>query len=66
MTEFKIGDKVRLIVEKGKSLYGHCFGLGACAKVVQADKDEVTINAVHRGKLVNQVVHPSELELINE
>lgn len=75
MTEFKIGDKVRVLTNEETSLYGHSLQEGSVGTVVglgrgdvQGLKDyDVEAHCSHsRGKVVTQILHSSELELVNE
>ena len=66
MTEFKIGDKVVVIIGPTGCEYSHCFEVGDIGIVYGMDSDpgapgvEVVVNGIV------QWMHPSELELVNE
>lgn len=67
MTEFKIGDKVRVLVGAQLSLYQHCFRAGEVGEVIGLQDDfEGLVDVEVEVEGIKQVVHPSELELVNE
>lgn len=65
MTEFKIGDKVVVITNFRSSTYSHCFKIGDNGTVhdVNVGPNTLSIEVVVNG--ITQLLHPSELELVN-
>lgn len=65
MTEFKIGDTVRVLTEREDSFYGHLLSKGELG-MVHTILDESGAIVVEVVNDVVQFLHPSELELVNE
>lgn len=64
MNEFKIGDKVVVLTDATDSLYMHGFTKGDVGVVTQIDTDgDFFVSVDVKG---TQILHPSELELVNE
>ena len=66
MTEFKIGDKVRVLKDGKGSWYGHCYNRGVVGVVKLVDNAEALPSALVLVEGDEQWLHPSELELVNE
>lgn len=65
MTKFKIGDKVVVLTDSKESAYVHRFGKGDVGVVTHLDDEDLWVKV--EGKYeYEQVLHHSELELVNE
>ena len=75
MVEFKIGDKVKILTNEETSLYCHSLQEGSVGTVVGRglgdlqgleDYDVEAPMFTLTGEVVTQILHSSELELVNE
>ena len=65
MTEFKIGDKVVVLTDSKESAYGHGFEKEDVGVITQLDYEDIWVKV--EGKYeYEQILRPSELELVNE
>ena len=65
MTKFKIGDKVVVLTDSFESVYDHGFTKGDMGVVTHLDYEDFWVKV--EGKYeYEQVLHHSELELVNE
>lgn len=65
MAEFKIGDKVVVLTDFATSAYEHGFEKGDVGVVTRLDYEDLWVKVEGRHKY-EQILHPSELELVNE
>lgn len=63
MNEFKIGDKVVVLTDSGGSVYDHGFEKGDVGMITRLDFEDIWVRVQGR---YEQILHPSELELVNE
>ena len=61
--EFKIGDKVVVLTDSKESVYEHGFGRGDVGVIMILDFEDIWVRVQGR---YDQILHPSELELVNE
>ena len=63
MNEFKIGDKVVVLTDSKESVYNHGFEKGDVGVITRLDFEDIWVRVQGR---YEQILHPSELELVNE
>lgn len=63
--EFKIGDKVIVLTDSKESVYNHGFGKGDIGVITQLDYEDLRVKVEGKYKY-EQILHLSELELVNE
>lgn len=65
MTEFKIGDKVVVLTDPTTSAYEHGFEKGDVGVVTHLEYEDIWVKVEGKYKY-GQILHSSELELVNE